>query len=430
MKPLILGSSAARSWLFLRLARSSHQTPPGGAGGVLPPRSPQGDESVLARKSRRSDQRREAVGALCTLRIGSSALTQSRARHTVPQQVDGEKSGLVPTLAFVGFVLLLTPGCGLGGGGVTPVRTSFNKGVYHYANANYDEAIAEYRLALEEDEGDVRARFNLAVALEAKARRLIDEGDAAAAEPLWSEAENQYRALVEAKPDFLRAIVNLAACEYDRGLSEQATRRLEEAIARFGNAALPRLAMAAHQFKALREGNSAASSSGAAFTSILERVEEVLRRDPASVHGNMLYGDVHALLGREAGSSASGRSVVGMTAEAHFRVAREAYRKALTREPSDIATLMARGRLERAAENWAAAASAFERVIFIDADHFEARLLLSEVLTSEGKLEMATFNLWRARALDRPRNPRLSPDQYRRRLRELYEQLELKERGN
>ena len=33
----------------------------------------------------------------CTLRIGLVALTQSRARHTVPQQVDGEKSGLART---------------------------------------------------------------------------------------------------------------------------------------------------------------------------------------------------------------------------------------------------------------------------------------------------------------------------------------------
>ncbi len=33
----------------------------------------------------------------CTLRIGSVALTQTRARHTVPQQVDGEKCGLKRT---------------------------------------------------------------------------------------------------------------------------------------------------------------------------------------------------------------------------------------------------------------------------------------------------------------------------------------------
>ena len=67
------------------LTRSSHETPSRGAVG-----------RVLARKSRRSDRRR----AFCTLRIGSATLTQSRARHTAPQQVAHEKSGLITIQAM------------------------------------------------------------------------------------------------------------------------------------------------------------------------------------------------------------------------------------------------------------------------------------------------------------------------------------------
>jgi hypothetical protein len=51
------------------LARISHRRRPRGAVG-----------RVLARKRRRSDR----SCASCTVRIGSVALTQSRARHTVP----------------------------------------------------------------------------------------------------------------------------------------------------------------------------------------------------------------------------------------------------------------------------------------------------------------------------------------------------------
>lgn len=54
---------------------------------------------------------------------------------------------------------------------VTPIRTHFNKGVYEYSAGDYDAAISEFRLAIEEDPGDRRARFNLAEALEAKAVR-------------------------------------------------------------------------------------------------------------------------------------------------------------------------------------------------------------------------------------------------------------------
>ena len=137
----------------------------------------------------------------------------------------------------------------------------------------------------------------------------------------------------------------------------------------------------------------------------------------------MLRGDVHAELARWARSSSVGISVLGMDAGTHASAARASYEKALLREPSDIATMMAFGRLEKEEGRWAVAATFFERVNFVDPDHFEARLSLSEVLIRVGDLEGATYNLWRARALDRPRNPRLSPQEYGQRLVSLYEKL-------
>ena len=331
------------------------------------------------------------------------------------------------SLFVLGLIAVgLASGCGFGGGGVSPVRTSFNKGVYHYSAGNLDEAIAEYRLALDENAADRHARFNLAVALEAKGRELRRDGNAGAAEKLERQAEAEYRQLVDENPKLLRAIVNLAACEYDRGDREQATRRLEEAIEQFPSAALPCIALAAHQFKELR-ARAAESPSREAYESILARLDEGLERDPASIKGNMLRGGVHAELARQARSSPSETSALGVDAATHVAAARESYQKALLREPSDIATLLALGRLEKDEKSWAVAASYFERVTYIDPDHLEARLALSEVLAGTGDFEGATYNLWRARALDRRPSPRLSPEEYRKRLLALYEILAAEE---
>ncbi len=354
-----------------------------------------------------------------------SILRSSGVRRSLAAKLAARLAlGLVP--------VILTAGCGFGGGGVSPVRTSFNKGVYHYSRGNLDEAIAEYRLALEENEGDRHARFNLAVALEAKARRRRQEDDSEAAEKLERRAEDEYRALVEENPEFLRAIVNLAACEYDLGQRDAAAARLADAIERFDGAALPHVALATQEFRTLRGEASLGTASRAAFESLLKRIDAGLDRDPASIQGNMLRGDVHAELARRARSSSArtvGTSALGLDAETHVSAARASYEKALLREPSDIATLLALGHLEKEERSWAVAATFFERVSFIDPDHFEARLSLSEVLTRMGDVEGATYNLWRARALDRPRNPRLSPQEYGRRLVSLYEKLANAEKG-
>ena len=101
--------------------------------------------------------------------------------------------------------------------GVTPIRSHFNQGVYHYSKGAYDAAISEYRLALEEDAGDWRARFNLAEALEARATRLELGGEPEEAEALRREAEEHYVRILADDPGNLRASVNLAARERQRG---------------------------------------------------------------------------------------------------------------------------------------------------------------------------------------------------------------------
>jgi tetratricopeptide (TPR) repeat protein len=297
------------------------------------------------------------------------------------------------------FALVL-PACGLGGGGVTPVRTPFNKGAYHYSAGNHDAAIAEYRAALAEDPDDHRARFNLALALAAKADSLERAGGAAdtAADTaaLRREEEAEYRLLLSRRPEDVRAAVNLAACEHERGARDDAFARLRSAIDRHPEAAIPRIALAAHLLRERRLEDS-------------ERLlEEALKRDPASLEANMLLGDVRAARGdRDA--------------------ARRAYEKALERQPADIATLLAVGRLERSSGDGAAAATWLRRVLYIDPDHLEAHLELAGVLEAAGDLEGATAHLWRARALDHGEPPAMEPRAYRERLRALYAGLAARE---
>src|SRR6185503_7080669 len=99
--------------------------------------------------------------------------------------------------------------------------------------------------------------------------------------------------------------------------------------------------------------------------------------------------------------------------------ARAAYAKALDRDPSDIATLLALARLEEAEGDRAAAASSYRRALAVDPDHPGAHASLSGLLEAEGDLEGAVYHLWRARDLD-PAAARASDDETRRRLLDLY----------
>lgn len=294
--------------------------------------------------------------------------------------------------------------------GVTPIRTHFNKGVYHYAQGDYDDAISEYRLALEEQPGDYRARFNLAVALEAKATRLERAGTGAEAEELRREAEEHYRALLSERPHDLRASVNLAARELERGDVAAAEARLRAAMERYPRSALPRVALAAHRLQQTA-GDPAAA---------VELLEQALRLDPANVDANMLLGHAYEALARAGQRDHPDPDLLGR--------ARKAYRRALEHAPSDLVTLMALARLERLAGEPEQAGQWLRRALYVQPDLLEAHLLLAEILDAQDDLEGATFHLWRSRQLEDERWPRLAPEEYTRRLLDLYRRLAERER--
>ncbi len=286
--------------------------------------------------------------------------------------------------------------------GITPIRTAFNKGVYHYSKGNYDEAIAEYREAIETDAGDHRARFNLAVTLEIKADRAGSRGQRDESSRLRAEAEQEYRNLLEQKPDDLRASINLAAAEYEQGLRDEAKARLIAVADRYPNVALPKTALAAHL---LREAQAVEPSEQR--IRLLEEARHQLERglghDPTNVAALMLHGDVLAALGNPID-------------------ARRSYHKAVKREPSDLGSLVALGRLELKQGNWAEASAWLQRALYIDPDHFEAHVLMAEAREEAGDLEGGVRHLWEARRLDDGANSHASPD-YRERLASLYVRL-------
>ncbi len=294
--------------------------------------------------------------------------------------------------------------------GVTPIRTHFNKGVYHYSKGDFDSAASEFRMALEENAADRRARFNLAEALEARATRLERAGEPERAEALRSEAEEHYRAILAADPAHLRASVNLAAREFQRGDEAAGEARLRAAIEREPRSALPRVALAAHR---LRRGDPAS------LRAAVELLEAAVDRDPAHVDANALLGDAYAALAEHAGDD--GADVAAR--------ARDAYERALDHHPNDLGALIALARLERRAGRPSDAEALLRRALYVRDDLLEAHLMLSEILAAEGALEAATAHLWRARQLEDPRRPRLAPDEYRQRLLELYRRLAEREGG-
>ncbi len=284
--------------------------------------------------------------------------------------------------------------------GVTPIRTHFNQGVYHYSHGDYDAAIGEYRLAMEENAGDHRARFNLAEALESRATRIERDGNPERAEALRQEAEEHYRALLAADPHHLRANVNLAARELDRGDEAAAEARLRAAIERHPRSTLPRVALAAHR---LREGELREAAA---------LLEEAVARDRTHPDANVLLGHAYAALDRQ------GTADPDLVANA-----RAAYERTLERVPGDVGALMGLARLERRAGQLDRAESLARRTLYILPDLIEAHLLLADLLEARGELEETTAHLWRARQLEVDAHPHLTREQYRQRLLDLYRRL-------
>ena len=326
-----------------------------------------------------------------------------RPQRTGPEGVEQlRRSRLALRFIPIGVSLaLLTTACFKRG--VTPIRTQFNQGVYHYSTGDYQAAISAYRLAVEEHAGDHRARFNLAEALEAQATQLELDDQPDEAEALRREAEEHYRELLAGDPGHLRANVNLAAREIGTGDPSGGEARLRSAIERHPRSALPRVALAAHRL---------AADEPVSIREAITLLEAAVDRDQRNVDANVLLGHAYAALERHGASEAD------LVANA-----RDAYDLALSQEPADVGALLGLARLERRAGSPDRAQSYARRALYVLPDLLEAHLMLAEMLDETGKLEEATAHYWRSRQLENTAHPRLTPDEYRRRLLDLYRRL-------
>jgi tetratricopeptide (TPR) repeat protein len=184
--------------------------------------------------------------------------------------------------------------------------------------------------------------------------------------------------------------------------------------------ALPRVALAAHLLGDAREDEARR------FPRLLEArvlLEEAVELNPASTEANMLLGDVLVELADALPAGEEDEE----NEENRLELAREAYGRALKRDPSDLATLLSLARLEIGEVNHSAAGVWLERAVNIEPEHFDAHWLLAGVREAQGNLEEATVHLWRARELDLARPPRVTAPEYRRRLIELYRRLAVRE---
>jgi tetratricopeptide (TPR) repeat protein len=304
--------------------------------------------------------------------------------------------------AATALSVALLAGCG----GVTPIRTSFNKGVYQSSQGNHAGAVREYRAALEEEPADFRARFNLAAALEdvaAEKRRAAARAEAAGksseagalkaeAEAARTEARTRYGEVLATRPDDLRSLCNLAAMDLEA----------------HPDVALPARALAT---RALAQGRIADARTWA---------ERAVAADASDAESQFALGRV-----REA--------------EGDLERAREAYDVALKNEPDDVATLLAIGRLERTRARAAAGTPAgdaartealihYRRAAMARRDVYDAHLALAELESEAGDDESAVAHLLAARRLDDVREAAERPD-YEARLAALYERLAAKARG-
>jgi tetratricopeptide (TPR) repeat protein len=309
--------------------------------------------------------------------------------------------------------LILVTGL-FGCGGVAPVKDPFNKGVAHYSQGRYAQAIAEYRLALEDNPSDLRARFNLASTLETEADRLENEASREAsvlvaqgqasvatetraraessAVPLRTEALSIYESILAVDPQNVRASVNVAAREYERGETEASLSRLQALVKDNPNALLARTSLA----QLLRNEKRREAA--------LLELEAARSIDPTDVDVCFSLGQVWEELGDPA-------------------LARRAYEQGLSRESEDLGTILALGRLERQHDRLRESRSWFQRALYIAPRLWEAHWQLAELSEGEGLLRESVQHWWDAEELDAERPVKVARPDYRGRLAALYRRL-------
>ena len=280
-------------------------------------------------------------------------------------------------------VLILAAWTLVGCGGVTPVETPFNKGVYLYSVERYAEAEAEYRLAIHDDEDDLRARYNLGLTLEHLNRS--------------AEAREQYELLLRQEPDHPRASATLAAMEWESGDPEQASR---------AEARLRQLIDADHRDLAAYVTLGARLIDAGRLEEARDVVRQGLEVAPTHVELNALLGDVEYR-------------------RQEYGKAEDAYDAALKRDEDDLHALLGRGRAAFARMHWDEARSWMKRALYVHPDLREAHRVLAEVAERQGNLEDAVWHWWRVRDLERldPPEGGADPTRYEEQLRKLYERL-------
>lgn len=253
--------------------------------------------------------------------------------------------------AAVLLALALVPGL-TGCGGVTPIKTSFNKAVYLYSAGHYEEAAAEYRLAMKEDEEDLAARYNYGLTLEQLDRP--------------AEARAQYEQILAIEPNHPRASVTLAAMEWESGDAAAAEKRLHVLIEHDSSNLFVHATLAANLVRVGRLDEAAAV------------IKRGLEEDSTSVDLNALLGDVNLLRG-------------------DYVAADEAYERALKRHDEDLHALVGRGEVAFETQRWPDARSWMQRALYVHPRIWRAHVTMAKVAEIENRLEDAAWHWWQAR---------------------------------
>lgn len=284
------------------------------------------------------------------------------------------------------------------GGGITPIQTAYNKGVYLASAGEYAAAIAEYREALLDDPSDLRSMFNLAATLEMEAARLrrLDRlgGASPAGEPLdlVSEARGLYEEILRRVPGHERATQNLAALEWEAGEAEASTERLQRLARERSDLPGPRIALAA---RALDEDDRAGAR---------RFLEEALGASPTHPDALALLGDLEAR-------------------EDRFEAAVEAYRKVLVRRPEDIHALTSLGEACLKAGDFAGAEGWLRQALFVFPRNARAHRLMAGLSERNLQWEDAVRHWWEVRSLILAGSEDGSLDEVEDKLDELYRTL-------
>ncbi len=271
--------------------------------------------------------------------------------------------------------------------GVTPIRTAFNRGVYHQQQGELAAAAADFKRAVNENPDDFRARINLGLAYEALARRDAPQDPQASAQ-FTQLAREQYQHVLSQRPEHMRAMVNLAALDAEAGHIEAARERLDAAVRIDPRATEPKLALAT---LAMREGD---------FTQAAASLREVLANDPGHVYANVLMGDVQ--LKRDQPAEALG----------YFELA-------VASQPTSRSALLSLGQTQLVLDQPTNAMSTARRLLLLDPDHVAGHALAAAAAERLEDAQAAVYHLWQIQhAVPAKAQPR-----FNLRLAALYQQL-------